>query len=73
MTKRNLKKVGKWQKEWENTTERETDIEREGKRVYVERPIYLQKYETYKNKKRNDNYKFNYYEDLKIYCGTIGM
>ena len=53
--------------------ERETEMEREGKRVYVERTIYLKRYETYKNKKRKDNYKFNYYEDLKIYCGTIGM
>ena len=38
---------------------RKHNIEREGKRVYVERTIYLKRYETYKNKKRKDNYKFN--------------
>ena len=48
-------------------------MEREGKRVYVERTIYLKRYETYKSKKKKDKYKFKYYEDLKIYCGTIGM
>ena len=48
-------------------------MEREGKRIDEERTIYLKRYETYKNKKRKDNCKFNYYEDLKIYCGTIGM
>ena len=48
-------------------------MEREGKRIDVERTIYLKRYETYKSKKKKDKYKFKYYEDLRIYCETIRM
>ena len=40
--------------------ERETEMEREGKRVYVQRNDIFKGYEIYKSKK-------------KIYCVTIGM
>ena len=56
----------------EHNIERDGYIERE-KEFDEERTIYLKREKTYKNKKKNDNYKFTYYEDLKIYFGTIGM
>ena len=42
--------------------ERETDIEREGERkveIDVERTIYIQRYETYKARKRKTNTSSN--------------
>ena len=52
--------------------ERDGYIERE-REFDEERTIYLKREETYKSKKKKDQYKFKFYEDLRIYCETIGM
>ena len=56
----------------EHNIERDGYIERE-REFDEERTIYLKREETYKSKKKKDQYKFKFYEDLRIYCETIGM
>ena len=56
----------------EHNIERDGYIERETE-FNEERTIYLKREETYKSKKKKDQYKFKFYEDLRIYCETIGM